>query len=540
MRRVPLLVVAILALVGSLLAPALAPVPAAAQDDEATWTSPTYGFSVSWDPSLWEEQADDELVAAGPDELDRLLLFNGAASLYVEGVRRYDGVAGDCVRGELDVLSQDPSISNVLDRPDLAADGPDASAGGIELTLTTSDGSPVRLVDYVFCMRNGPDSVVIVTIVTERSLIAEQLAAAQPVIDSIVLAGAASGLDDGGVPIDADTFAEWVALGSASAPIAGPVAGALVPEPSAQSAALVAAGVSEADFVARLRWQNPTETDAWDVGIAFRDQPDGTHYRLILDPTGAWSFGIGTDEKLAEGDAPAMNLAPGAANGLEIVVSGGQAGFSINGEFVASLDVSAITDPGDVWFGSGFSVATAADGATVNYRDFAVWSLAGLAPEAPESPIESTPEAPVEPTPEPGIAPDLPDLPDFPLPSDLEPPADAPATDDGAPRIVAVTVDPVAGAGVSGLATLTDVEGEASVNLVLRGTEGGEIAVIHEGSCADLSPDPAFLLEDPDASGRSKSALGVPRSEIVGGGYAIAVHASADAFGDIVACGDIG
>lgn len=533
MRRVPFLAAAVLALIGSMLAPALA----AAQDD-ASWTSPTHGFSVSWDPTEWQEQTDAGLVAAGPDELDRLLLFNGAASLYVEGARRYDGVAGDCVRGELDLMAQDPAVNNVSDRTDLAADGPDASAGAIELTLAPPSGSPVRLVDYVFCTRNGPDSVAIVTIVSERALFPQQLAAAQPVIDSLVLAGAEPGLAID-VPVDADTFAEWVAIGTGPAPIAGPVMGSLVPDPSAQSAALVASGVAEADFVTRLRWQNPAESDAWDVGVAFRDQPDGSHYRLILDPSGAWSFGIGVGDKLAEGDVPSMNLAPGAANGLELVVSGGQAGFSVNGEFVSTLDVSAITGPGDVWFGSGFSVETA-DGATVNYRDFAVWSLSGLAPEAPLPPAAATPAASIEPSPELPAVPELPILPDFPLPPLLEPPADPPATDDGAPRIVAVAIDAVADSRVSGLATLTDVDGAASVNLVLRDAGGGEIAVIHEGTCADLALDPAFLLDDPDASGRSKTVLGVPRTDLLDGEFAIAVHASADAFGEIVACGNIG
>ncbi len=544
MRRIPLLAVALLALVGSLLAPAFA-----AAQDAASWTSPTYGFSVSWDPAHWEERPDGGIIASGPNQLDRLLLVSAVGSLYVEGARNYDGVAGNCVQGELDLLSQDPSVSSVRQRNDLAADGPGASIGGIEATISGADGQdPVRLVFYVECRSLSADSVAILTLITPRTAFPEALALAQPVADSMT-GVPVPGLDDVGAPIDADTFAEWVAIGTDAAPVAGPAHGSLVPDPSAETAALAASGVSESDFVARLRWQNPSDGGAWDVGVAFRDQPDGSHYRLILDATGAWSFGIGVGEKIAEGDAPSMNLVPGAANGLEIVVSGGQAGFAVNGEFVSALDVAAITEPGDVWFGSGFSVETAADGATVNYRDFAVWSLAGLAPEAPGvllPPLDGdTPDAPGDPTPEVPVVPALPDLPDFPLKPALDPPGDAPSadgphTDDGAPRIVAVTVDPVADSGVSGLATLTDVDGAASVNLVLRGASGGELAVVHEGTCADLAPDPAFLLDDPDASGRSKTDLNVPRTDLLAGEFAIAVHAGADAFGEILACGDIG
>jgi hypothetical protein len=536
MRRSFLLATIVLAL----LAPArgaLTPAALAAQADES-WTSPTYGFSVSWDPTIWQEEPNEGFTAQGVNQLDRLLL-SGPGNFWIEGLRNYGGVAGDCVRGELDTLAGDPSLTSIAQRDDLAADGPGAAADAFEATIAPEGEEPVRIVYYVECRSLSDDSVAIFTVLTVRDLLSDALALARPVIDSLTL-GAGPAPEANAAAIDAETFGAWSDLVAEAAPVAGPLSGSLQLEPEAPSAALAAAGVEASDFVARLRWQNPTATERWDVGIAFRDQPDGSHYRLTFDATGAWAFGIGTGEKIASGEAASMNLEPGGANGLVLIVSGGRAGFAVNGEFVSELDVSVITNPGDVTFGSGFVAANAEDGATVNYRDFAVVSLAGLVIEPADAPL-----VPVDPEPTdvatPVVEPEAPPLivPDLPSPPDLGAP-DAPPTDDGAPRIVAAEVEPVDGSGVSGLATLTEVEGAASLNLVLRGADGEEIAVVHEGTCSDLSTDPVFLLEDPDASGRSKTDLGVPREEVLDADHAIAVHASAEAFGEVVACGEIG
>lgn len=44
------------------------------------WTSPTYGFSVSWAGTDWEPDANAMLTAVGPEKLDRLHLINGVSS----------------------------------------------------------------------------------------------------------------------------------------------------------------------------------------------------------------------------------------------------------------------------------------------------------------------------------------------------------------------------------------------------------------------------------------------------------------------------
>ena len=68
---------------------------------------------------------------------------------------------------------------------------------------------------------------------------------------------------------------------------------------------------------------------------------------------------------------------------------------------------------------------------------------------------------------------------------------------------------------------------------------GGEVVVIHEGTCDDASTVPAFLLEDLDASGRRVKTIDAPLDDLRGSAYSIAIHRSAEEYDDVVACGDI-
>ena len=78
-------------------------------------------------------------------------------------------------------------------------------------------------------------------------------------------------------------------------------------------------------------------------------------------------------------------------------------------------------------------------------------------------------------------------------------------------------------------------------------------AHVHAGTCADLDPTPAYPLTDvAPAEGaaegaatalpveQSATALDVPLDNLLGGAYAINIHASADDVETYIACGDIG
>ena len=63
-------------------------------------------------------------------------------------------------------------------------------------------------------------------------------------------------------------------------------------------------------------------------------------------------------------------------------------------------------------------------------------------------------------------------------------------------------------------------------------------AHIHRGSCENLDPQPAYPLET-WSDGKSTTEVNVAIEDLVGQGFAINVHKSADEAQVYVACGDI-
>lgn len=94
--------------------------------------------------------------------------------------------------------------------------------------------------------------------------------------------------------------------------------------------------------------------------------------------------------------------------------------------------------------------------------------------------------------------------------------------------------------GITGSATLSPTsDGEVAVELEVDGSEGGpHPAHIHEGSCADLDPEPAFPLEDV-VDGRSETTVDVDIDDLTASEYAINVHESPENPSNYVACADI-
>jgi hypothetical protein len=105
-------------------------------------------------------------------------------------------------------------------------------------------------------------------------------------------------------------------------------------------------------------------------------------------------------------------------------------------------------------------------------------------------------------------------------------------------RIVAVRLTAVAGSGVQGLATVTDVAGSASVQLVVEGAEGGETAAIFEGSCDGLPAEPVVALTGLER-GRSRTLLDRPTGDLLSGEFVLAVFAGEGTGRTVVACGEI-
>ena len=108
-----------------------------------------------------------------------------------------------------------------------------------------------------------------------------------------------------------------------------------------------------------------------------------------------------------------------------------------------------------------------------------------------------------------------------------------------APHTLSIALHEQNGSGESGKAELI-AKGEKT-EVVLHLAHGGAVpqpAHIHAGTCANLSPKPAFQLK-PVVHGKSVTVVDTTLEKLLDGKYAINVHKSDKEIQDYVACGDI-
>lgn len=361
-----------------LLFPAIA-TAIAAQVEGESWTSPTYGFSVTWAGTEWTVDPDGTLTAAGPERLDRLHLLNGVSSLYFEGATRYGGNLSSCVAEEANLLAEETGVTEIRPYRDrdgnpLIADGPDASAAAFALTLAAGQ-QELDLVDYVECRTLIPDeAVIIITLVTDPASFDLELASAQSVIATIT--------QSTGTPTNPlAAYGGWLAAAQAQPSVAGPLSGELAYGPDDLDVSR--AGVDAPDAYIRAEFANPESVaDLWDFGLGFRDSGEEAQFRVVVDSDGNWFFKDGLGEVIASGTVVDVDASPGGANIIEVVAAGDTGFFAFNERLVTELDLSARPEGGDVFVGAGFFAEDAEADGSVAYSGFEIWSLAGLDPQA--------------------------------------------------------------------------------------------------------------------------------------------------------------
>ena len=308
------------------------------------WTSPTYGFSVSWAGTEWQPDPEGTLTAVGPERLDRIHLLNGVSSLYFEGATRYQGDLTACVAEEANLLAQETGVSEIRpyrdeDGVQLVADGPNSSAAAFTLTLSIGD-QEVELVDYVECRTLIPgQAVLIITLVTEPPVFDQELAAAQTVIDTIVLSEEP--------PLDPlAAYGGWLAAAQERPSIAGPLSGELAFGPD--SLGVERAGVDAPDFYARAEFANPEPArEMWDIGLGFRDSGGEEQLRLVVDAAGTWFLKDGLGAVITGGSVVDFDTSPTGSNIIELVAAGDTGYFAFNERLVSELDLSARAEGGD-------------------------------------------------------------------------------------------------------------------------------------------------------------------------------------------------
>lgn len=534
--------------------------PAAAQPTSASYESPTYGFEVSWDPEVWTPDERATLVAAGAEAMDQLRLMHTAgATLHVVAGRFGYADAEACVAAESDLLASENGVSDygpviLDDGQEMIGSEDEIAFGGFQLTFTPETSEdPLNMVNFIECrMLPDSDAALVFLLITTPESFEQHMIEAGAVNASLRLAetddadagtspdeavASASPVADGPVVDDA-WFDEQVAAATANDSLFGAESGQLI-QTEGQTA-LASTGVNAANFYLRVRIQAPIDPEdtGWDFGVAFREQSTGEHYRLVFDSSSVWYLSLGVESDIETGTANALATGPGAVNTLELVVAGDTGAYRLNGELVGPLDLSALTDPGEIALGTAFFAANTTVDQAVTYRDLQVWPLEVETPVATTTP-DVTPAATAEPetpvaTEEPPVTPEA-------TASDVPPtaPAETPEATAAPSQQVVVRLSPADGSGVEGLAVLYPVEGNTTVALTMLGATGDQIGAIHAGTCAAFDPLPAYALAGFDPAGRSSSPIGLGFDELGAEPLAIVIHASAADFSTVVACGDI-
>jgi len=109
-----------------------------------------------------------------------------------------------------------------------------------------------------------------------------------------------------------------------------------------------------------------------------------------------------------------------------------------------------------------------------------------------------------------------------------------------AQETVTIRLREQSGSGQSGTAVLTAMGNQTRVVVTLSNPPAGvaQPAHIHEGTCANLNPQPKYPLQSV-MNGRSETVVDVPLSQLLAGQFAINVHKSQQEISTYVACGAI-
>jgi hypothetical protein len=107
-----------------------------------------------------------------------------------------------------------------------------------------------------------------------------------------------------------------------------------------------------------------------------------------------------------------------------------------------------------------------------------------------------------------------------------------------------VTFTELNDSGFSGTAELAAEGNRTSVAIRVDGALGVHPTHIHQGTCADLDPNPKYPLNNvelrtTDLTGLSDTPVDVPLAELLATDHLILIHKSADEIGTYFACGDI-
>jgi hypothetical protein len=205
-----------------------------------TYTSPNFGFSVSWDEASWTVPEEAEYSEPG---LDMLRLETDTGLILVTGWQAYDGNPASCLIGEQTYYNDpDAGISDyevAVDANGNELTGSDeSSAWGVFTNVYTDpqdpNAEPINFVDYINCVSMGDgESVVIFYSYARREDYNDHIGKVIALVDSLDLPAAAATPPASPVPVTETPVTETPTIEVPATTAPSPTAGVETPPATA-------------------------------------------------------------------------------------------------------------------------------------------------------------------------------------------------------------------------------------------------------------------------------------------------------------------
>ena len=137
------------------------------------------------------------------------------------------------------------------------------------------------------------------------------------------------------------------------------------------------ANVSIADMMVETTFVNPysAASNNWDYGFMLRNGVSGSFIQVVVTSDRRWYLGLRETsdaeyQRLGGGILKTFNTSSGDRNHLRVVAIKERGWLFVNGGFVSSLDLSAVTGPGDIAVITGAFIGNEVSGATTRFENF--------------------------------------------------------------------------------------------------------------------------------------------------------------------------
>ena len=166
----------------------------------------------------------------------------------------------------------------------------------------------------------------------------------------------------------------------------GPINGDLPHNPADGWIKTEYAGVSFPDIILEATFVNPysASSNSWDYGFFLRDnsfESTGAFIQIAVTSERRWSLawrkgGDSSNQRISGGTIANFNTGAAGRNHLRVVAIEKRGWFFVNGDFVATLDLSDVATSGDIAVITGAFTGDEVAGAVTRFEDFKISRLA--------------------------------------------------------------------------------------------------------------------------------------------------------------------